>query len=200
MPAAAKPRAPRAKREIAASAATNAAQSADAAMSALSALFNSKGRPGSGLSFDEETYAAAKPLFRQAAAKFSEFAGDVSELVKRIVVDMRANFGLTREGMEAMRPYLKRFSEEVQSGAVTLNESKAVESETKPEAKTAAPPKASNAKADASAGQIPYVPKSENGTRLNTLVPAGLGASMQASLDRIKADHGGIDEFVAGRL
>jgi hypothetical protein len=111
----------RTKAEVAKSAASNAAASADAALSALSTLFNSKGRPGSGFTFDEETYAKAKPLFIQAAQKFAAFKDDIAELVRRMVVDMRTNFGLTREGMEAMKPYMRRFVDDVKAGAIDVS-------------------------------------------------------------------------------
>mgnify|MGYP000314193732 CR=1 FL=1 len=56
--------------ETLASAGANAKKSFDAAMDGLVALFGGKspGRLGSGFSFDEETYAKAKPYFQQAIA------------------------------------------------------------------------------------------------------------------------------------
>jgi hypothetical protein len=108
--------------EVASSAVKNLAGGADAALSGLSALFNSKGRPSSGFTFDEDTWKAAKPLFIEAGRKFKAFANDVAELVKRMVVDMRQNHGLTREGMEAMRPYMRRFVDDLRSGAISLEE------------------------------------------------------------------------------
>jgi Large polyvalent protein associated domain 38/Type III restriction enzyme, res subunit len=112
----------RTKKEIAKSAVKNAADSADAAGAALSALFNSKNRPGSGFTFDDETYAQAKPLFKKFATKFAALLSDLNALVVAMVKDMRENLGLTREGMEAMRPYLRRFIDDVKSGTVTLEE------------------------------------------------------------------------------
>lgn len=113
---------PRTKGEVAKSAAKNTVQGADQAMSALTALFNPKGKLGSGPTFDEETWEAAKPLFIQAASKFRAAAADIAELTRMMVKDMRENFGLTREGMEAMRPYVLRFAAEVDDGIITLQE------------------------------------------------------------------------------
>lgn len=49
-------------------------------------------------------------------------------------------------------------------------------------------------------GQVPYRPYSRKGTPLDTLVPFGLGASMDASLERIEKQHGDIDAYVADAL
>lgn len=110
----------RSTKDVAKSAVKNAVSAADNAMAAASALFNNKNRPGSGPTWDEETWAQAKPLFITASQKFIEFKNDVAELVRRMVVDMRTNFGLTRDGMENMKPYMRRFIEELQAGTISL--------------------------------------------------------------------------------
>jgi hypothetical protein len=105
--------------EVAKEAAGDIAESADAAMAALVKMFGGgTGRLGSMPSFDEETYARAKPFFERAAAKFSDFIDNVEELVRRMVGEMSRAFGLTRDGMERMRPYLRRFMDDVRSGAI----------------------------------------------------------------------------------
>ncbi len=113
--------APRTKTEVATSATENLAESADAAMAGLVELFGGGKTLGSGPAFDPDTYERAKPLFIQAATKFADFKNDVAELVKRMVVDMVQAHGLTREGMEAMRPYLRRFVGDVESGIINLD-------------------------------------------------------------------------------
>jgi N12 class adenine-specific DNA methylase/predicted RNA methylase len=125
------------KAKLAKSAVEKLAESADDAMAALSALFNSKARPGSGPTFDAETYAQAKPLFISAAKKFVAAGSDAGRLVQQIVVEMREKFGLTREGMEAMRPYLRRFIADVNRGDIELAAATSVASDATDEAPAA---------------------------------------------------------------
>jgi hypothetical protein len=64
-----------------------------------------------------------------------------------------------------------------------------------------AKPREPRVKSDANeSGQVPYRPYSREGTSLNTLVPAALGASMDQSLAKIEAKHGDIDAYVAREL
>jgi len=74
--------------EVAKSAAKNAVEGADAAFDALHKLFGGN-KASSGFTFDEETYAKAKPLFEKAAGKFRDAWGDIRELAKRMVAHMR---------------------------------------------------------------------------------------------------------------
>jgi N12 class adenine-specific DNA methylase len=90
--------------------------------SGLTALFGSPGRLGSGLTFDETSYEKAKPLFIAGVAHFKEAATDISEMVKLLVRALVKDHGLQRETIENMRPYIQRFVQDVQSGAVTLGE------------------------------------------------------------------------------
>lgn len=115
-----KPSAPRTKAETAKSAAKNTAAAADAAMDALVEMFGGGKTFGSGPVFDDETYKKAKPLFEQAASKFSEAWADTRDLLRAIVTDLKARKGFTREVFERMKPYLERFVAEVKSGAVRL--------------------------------------------------------------------------------
>ena len=130
----------RTKTEIAKSAAKNAAESADLAMQGLVEMFGGgKKLTSGGLAFDPETYERAKPLFRQAAVKFIEFKNDVSELVRRMVVDMVKTHGLTRDGMEQMRPYLRRFIEDVNSGTISLEGAEETDDAERPDLRPDAP-------------------------------------------------------------
>ena len=104
------------------SAATSAAEGADAAIKGLMELFGGKGaKLSSGFTFDEETYARAKPLFKQAITKFAEAGRDVAEMVKHLVRHM-AQLGMSAEARAQMRPYVIRFVEDVQDGKITLGE------------------------------------------------------------------------------
>lgn len=110
--------------DVARSAAKNAAEGAEEALKGLAEFFNKKGRLGGTVSglppFDEEDYARAKPMFIKAAAKFAASTRDLKELARRMVGELQRLYGLTREGLEHMRPYLKRFFEEVQAGTINL--------------------------------------------------------------------------------
>jgi hypothetical protein len=174
--------------DVAKSAATNAVDAADTAMSALTTLFNSKGRPGEGLSFDEETWAKAKPLFIAAAQKFKEFASDVAELIRRVVVHMRTNFGLTREGMTEMKPYLRRFNDELQAGTITLDD------------KPAAPKGVAQRETTETEGQVTYNPAATKAASIGTLVPVNMKDATQDALNTLRERVGDIENYVAGRL
>lgn len=172
--------------EVAKSAVSNAVDSADAAMAGLVQLFGGGKTVGEGLNFDKATYEKAKPLFIQAAQRFSEFKNDVVELVKRMVGELQRSYGLTREALERMRPYLKKFIGDVQAGAVTLGEAAK---------KAAAPVKQEKETAQ----QVSYAPKSGQ-QGLGTLVPVNMRRSIEESLASLAERVGDLDEFVAKEL
>lgn len=172
--------------DVAKSAVSNAVDSADAAMAGLVQLFGGGKTVGEGLNFDEQTYAKAKPLFIQAAQRFSEFKNDVTELVKRMVGELQRSYGLTRDALVRMRPYLKQFIADVQSGAVTLGETVA---------KAAAPAKQEKETVQ----QVSYAPKSGQ-QGLGTLVPVNMRRSITESLESLAARVGDLDAFVAKEL
>jgi hypothetical protein len=95
--------------ETLASAGANAKKSFDAAMDGLVALFGGKspGRLGSGFSFDEETYAKAKPYFQQAIASLGDAAKDVREAMRLIIQRFLELVG--PEKTQQMKPYAIRF-------------------------------------------------------------------------------------------
>lgn len=156
-------------------------------MAGLVQLFGGGKTVSSGLSFDNDTYAKAKPLFVQAAQKFADAIGDVTELVKRMVGEMHRLHGLTRDALEAMRPYLRRFVEEVQSGALSLKppKPKAERLTAKQEAETE--------------NQVTYVAKSD-APGLGTLVPVNMRNSIADALDELESRVGNLDKFVATEL
>jgi hypothetical protein len=187
-PAAKLPRAPRTTKQVAKSAAQNISSAADSAMSGLVELFGGD-KVGSGPSFDSETYAKAKPLFEQASTKFAEFAKDVVELVRRMVGEMQRIYGLTREALERMRPYLKKFIADVQDGKITLGTKAAEEPRSKP-----TPAK----QEQETERQVAYHPAS-TAPGLGTLVPVNMRTSIADSLNGLEKRVGNLLRGRAGR-
>lgn len=102
--------------EAAASAVTNTTAALNAAIDGLGALFGGGGKLSSGLSFDEETYAKAKPLFQQAIAHFQAAGTDLKDAMRAIVRMVLDKFGA--DAMNAMKPYVVRFMEDVRDGKI----------------------------------------------------------------------------------
>lgn len=75
---------------------------------------------GSNNGFNEETYKAAKPHFIYGVSHFNQAGVDISEMVKALVRSLVKDYGLERETVDNMRPYIKRFVADVQSGSVKL--------------------------------------------------------------------------------
>lgn len=104
-----------------ASAGKNTAEGLSSAIKGLVELFGGKGgRLNSGLSFDEETYAKAKPLFIQAVRNLKDAASDLREAMRaiiRMVFDMGG-----AETADGMKPYVVRFVGDVKAGAINLTE------------------------------------------------------------------------------
>jgi hypothetical protein len=103
-------RAQRTAAESLASAAKNTAAGLDAAIDGLGKLFGGSGRLSSGLTFDEETYAKAKPLFLQAIANLKDAGSDLKEAMRTVVRMVLDKFGAEAAGN--MKPYVVRFIEE----------------------------------------------------------------------------------------
>ncbi len=97
------------------SAAKNTAAGLDAAIDGLGKLFGGPGRLNSGLSFDEETYAKAKPLFQQAIANLKDASSDLKEAMRTVVRMVLDKFGA--QAAQNMKPYVVRFIEETASQA-----------------------------------------------------------------------------------
>lgn len=123
--------APRTTKQVAKSAVKNAAGSADDAMSALVQMFGGGKQLGMGVAFTPENYAKAKPLLMQSASKFGAFKNDVTELVQRMVEEMRRVFGLSDAGLEDMRPFLRQFVKDVRSGDIVIPEDDAISEQEK---------------------------------------------------------------------
>ncbi|MFA6239972.1 MAG: DEAD/DEAH box helicase family protein, partial [Candidatus Hydrogenedentales bacterium] len=109
------PEAPRQKTaaDIIKEAAAQGVSGADEALKGLSDLFGGGATLGSGIpSFDEATYAKAKPHFQSAYDQFKKAGKSLKEFLQ---------FIFTRFG-EAIRPYLKRFVQEMQALEKEQNE------------------------------------------------------------------------------
>ena len=113
---------PRTGTQAAASAVKNTAAALNSAIDGLGALFGAKsgGRMGSGLSFDENTYAQAKPLFIQAVSSLKNASADIREAMRAVIQMVTAKFG--REVTENMKPYIVRFASDVRDGTISQEE------------------------------------------------------------------------------
>ena len=98
------------------SAAKNTAAGLTAAIDGLGELFGGAGKINSGLTFDEETYAKAKPLFKQAIASLGEAGSDLKAAMQAIVNMVMDKFG--EEATQRMKPYVVRFVKDVRDGVV----------------------------------------------------------------------------------
>ncbi len=121
------PRAPSAA-AAAASAIKNAGMGLADVAKGLSALFKPKpGTLGTGLPFDEDTYAAAKPYFLAGVQHFKQAGADIAEMLKSLIVSLRDQFGMDRETIDNMKPYIVRFMGDVKAGKLNYDESPAGE-------------------------------------------------------------------------
>ena len=101
------------------SAAKNSASALDDAINGLGELFGGGGgRLSSGLTFDEETYAKAKPLFISAVANIRAAGNDLRDAMRAVVNMVVARFG--DAAAANMKPYVVRFIQDVRDGAVQL--------------------------------------------------------------------------------
>lgn len=107
------------------SAAKNTAAGLTAAIDGLGELFGGSGKFNSGLAFDEETYAKAKPLFKQAVAHLGDAGSDMKQAMQAIVNMVMDKFG--EEATQRMKPYVVRFVKDVRDGAVDAAEAEAAE-------------------------------------------------------------------------
>jgi len=174
---------PKPTSEVAKDTAKAAVDAADEAFSALYQLFGGGKTVAMGVVFDEDTYKKAKPHFEAAADKFSEFKNNLGELLNRMVAHLRDVMQFTREAMERIKPYLKRFIEDMRAA----EEQEPV----RKEAIKAAPTETEN--------QVVYKPRSKV-TGLDTLAPVNMAKPMADSLDALETRVGPLDAFVAKEL
>ncbi|MDY0036719.1 MAG: LPD38 domain-containing protein [Zoogloea oleivorans] len=114
------PAAPRTAGKSLKSAAKNAASALDDAINGLGKLFGGGGRLSSGLTFDEETYAKAKPLFIAAAANIRAASRDLRDVMKAVVGMVVERFGA--DTAKNMKPYVTQFVKDVRDGKVQLEQ------------------------------------------------------------------------------
>ncbi len=108
---------PRTAGEAAQSATSNAAEGIGNIVDGLNALFGGTNKLSSGLTFDAETYARAKPMFIAAVRAFGRAGQDIMDMARAMVRGLSAN-GLTQEAQENMRPYLTQFINDMRDGTV----------------------------------------------------------------------------------
>lgn len=116
----AKESAPRGAGAAAKSAAKNTAAGLADAIAGLGKLFGGNGRLSSGLTFDEETYEKAKPLFKSAIAHFKDAKNDLKAVMREIVRMVVEQFGPHVAGN--MKPYATRFVADVRDGKIDYDE------------------------------------------------------------------------------
>lgn len=84
-------------------------------------LFAGSGKLSSGLTFDEEIYAKAKPLFISVLASMRVGSSDLREAMRLVINGVVERCGA--EAAERMRPYVVRFAEDVRDDNVRLGSS-----------------------------------------------------------------------------
>ena len=139
----------------------------------LDALFGGS-RLNMGMTFDEDTYAKAKPYFSDMWDHAKKAGYELKQFVKLI---------FERYGTR-VQPYLKKFLMELQQ-------------------ETDAPPKKSNPVSQESEEtdyQTVYSPKSKGPIIDTTLIPRRMKEAVEGALSRLEGKVGDIDAFVAEKL
>src|SRR5262249_4190527 len=87
-------------------------------MSPIQSETSSHGRPRAAPSgdFDFAVYALVKPLFLQTATPFAAFPLDVKSFSRQLMAGLQEKFGLSRDALQRMRPYLEQFTQEAKDG------------------------------------------------------------------------------------
>lgn len=100
--------------EAAVSAVKNLASGTNDVLDALGKLFGGNSTFGSGPVFNDETYAKAKPIFKQALAKYGQAGQDIREVMRTILKAVLDKFGY--DTTANMQPYIVRYVEEYRTG------------------------------------------------------------------------------------
>lgn len=158
--------------DIAAEAAKAGVKGAGEALKGLHELFGGGELMGSGFAFNEQTYARAKPHFKEAYEQFKKAGRSIKEFFQFVAQNMG----------ETARPYLKRFIQDLQA------------EEREPSDKKLPGPEVKDTEF-----QTAYAPRSK-GEPMGTLTPKNLAEATFKALDKIEAEVGPIDDFVANRL
>ncbi len=161
----------------------------------LSGLFGGP-KLSSGLTFDEKTYAAAKPHFEAAMQHFQQATRDVREVMASLLKELNQQFGFQPDVLQKMKPYIVRFVEEQTGQLNQLPKSGSAQAETaatKPATTTS-----QDAEADSDTHRV-YKPASGSYS-VGTLVPVNMASAVENSLRRLQDEVGDLDTYVADRL
>lgn len=162
--------------EALASAAGNVATGLANAIDGLGALFGGAGKLGSGLSFDEQTYAKAKPLFDQALANIKDAGKDLREAMRAVIQMVGDKFGA--DAVRNMQPYVVQYIKDL--SAQTQEER---QTEGTKEDKNASSPAASVERHSGQPAAVPANAGAVQGDRADA-APAGGQAPGQAGGER----------------
>jgi hypothetical protein len=184
------PEAPKGAGAAAAGAAKSAGAGVNAGLDAFVKMFGGGKTIGMGVNFDEKTYQAAKPKLIEAANHFKDSWGNFRDLLDRMMKQIKRAYTFTKEQFLEMSKYLKRFFDDLQSGAVKLGEE-----ERKPPAERPADMKAETE----TANQVTYKPRSKM-PGLGTLVPVNMRHAVERSLAKLEEKVGPIDDFLSKEL
>ncbi|MBK8084304.1 MAG: DEAD/DEAH box helicase family protein [Devosia sp.] len=75
-----------------------------------------------GLPFDEDTYAAAKPYFQAGLAHVRQAGADIVDMMRALIAALRDQFGMDKDTIAAMKPYVLRYISDVQAGREAIEE------------------------------------------------------------------------------
>ena len=162
----------------------------------LSDLFGGP-KLSSGLTFDEKTYAAAKPHFEAAMEHFQQATRDVREVMANLLKELNQRFGFQPDVLQRMKPYTVRFVEEktaTPTESAIRSPQSAIEQATQTPATTT-----SEADAGASDTHRTYAPASSQKS-VGTLVPVNMADAVNNSLNRLKDEVGNLDDYVGEKL
>jgi len=176
---------PRTAGEAAASAARETGAGIEDIAKGLEQLFGGKGRLGSGLQFDEETYAKAKPFLLAGVQHFKQAGQDIREAIRLLLIYLREKAAMTAEAINRMKPYVVRFVEELRAGTIQIEEEQ-----------PRAPVRPKELETE---HQTAYEPRS-GVDAIGTLVPVNMKDSIAGSLNALKEKVGDLDQYVAKEL
>ena len=132
-------------------------------------------------------YAALKPYFIAGVKKFAVAGQDVVAMVRAMIKGLR-EIGMTTEEQAAIAPYAGRFVSDVQAGKIDPF------AEETPSDEDSGPAKGETQ------FQITYKPRSKAAFVVGTFAPRAMLDAMNRALDKIEAEHGQIDAYVAKEL
>lgn len=192
----AEPRPPRTTKEAAKSAAKESKDTLKEIAKGLSELFGGP-KLSSGLTFDEKTYAAAKPHFEAAMQHFQQATRDVREVMANLLKELNQRFGFQPDVLQKMKPYIVRFVEE-QIGQLNPASMSASESTAQVATQSSVTATSETAETDSDTHRV-YKPASGSYS-VGTLVPVNMASAVENSLARLQEEVGDLDTYVADRL